>query len=289
MIEVLDPGALTTVQDLGRPGWAHLGVPRSGAADTRSLRLANRLVANPDGAAALETTLVGPRLRLTADAMVAITGATVDARAGDRTVPMNAPVYLRAGAVLEIGAATAGLRTYVAVRGGLACERTLGSASTDLLTGLGPRPLRAGDELAVDRAPDTFPAVDVAPAAPPEDAPCLGIVFGPRADWFTDEARRRLTGGGYEVSDTSNRVGIRLLGPELPRDGEDELPSEGMIAGALQVPPSGTPILLLADHPTTGGYPVIAVVRRRDLPAAGQLRPGQRVRFRASRDPVRGA
>ncbi len=288
MIEVIDPGALTTVQDLGRPGWAHLGVPRSGAADTRSLRLANRLVANPEAAAALETTLVGPKLRLTVPAVVALTGASVDARAGGRPLAMNAPVYLRAGETLIVGPALDGLRTYVAVRGGLACALTLGSAATDLLTGLGPRPLRAGDRLAVGPSPQAQPDVDVAPVAAPVAAPTLSLIFGPRADWFTAAARDRLTGSPYTVSDTSNRVGVRLVGPRLERRRDGELKSEGLVAGALQVPPNGRPILLLCDHPTTGGYPVIAVLASRDLPAAGQLRPGQEVSFRASR-PAAGA
>jgi biotin-dependent carboxylase-like uncharacterized protein len=279
-IEVLHPGALTTIQDLGRPGWAHIGVPRSGAADPRSLRLANRLVANPQHAPALETTLVGPQLRLHADAMVALTGASVDGRVGARPVPMNAPVYLRAGDVLEVGPATTGLRTYIAVRGGLDTTLTLGSASTDLLTGLGPRPLRKGDELAVGQAQRGFPGVDVAPTRRLEREPTLGLVFGPRDDWFTDEARRTLISHAYSVSDTSNRVGIRLLGPELTRSRTDELQSEGMATGALQVPPGGTPILLLADHPTTGGYPVIGVVDPADLAALAQARPGTLVRLR---------
>ncbi len=285
MIEILDPGSLTTIQDLGRPGWAHIGVPHSGAADPRALRLANRLLANPEDAPALETTLVGPRLRVHADAVVALTGAPVDASAGGRPVAMNAPIYLRAGDVLEVGGATAGLRTYIAVRGGLAPELTLGSASTDLLTGLGPRPLRAGLRIAVGPAPRELPAVDVAPTPALAAEPTLRLVFGPRADWFTDEARRRLTRSPYTVTDASNRVGLRLDGPTLDRRRPGELKSEGMVLGALQVPPSGAPILLLADHPTTGGYPVIAVVSRDDLPTAGQLRPGQAVRFREASPP----
>ncbi len=280
MIEVLEPGALTTIQDLGRPGWAHVGVSRGGAADTRSLRLANRLLANPDGAAALEATLIGPRLRFEESAVVAITGASVEARAGGRAVAMNAPVYVRAGETLDVGAASAGLRIYIAVRGGLECELTLGSASTDVLSGLGPPPLRAGAQLAIGRTPAGFPAVDVAPIPALASEPTLRIVFGPRDDWFTAEARARLIGERYSVSDTSNRIGVRLVGPELPRCREDELKSEGLTTGALQVPPGGSPILLLADHPSTGGYPVIAVVCSVDLPLAGQLRPGQNVRFR---------
>jgi biotin-dependent carboxylase-like uncharacterized protein len=284
MIEVLAAGSLTTIQDLGRPGWAHLGVPRSGAADASSLRLANRLLANPESAAALETTLVGPRLRFDRDATVALAGAPVDARIGGRAAAMNAPLRLRAGDVLEVGSASAGLRTYVAVRGGLACELTLGSAATDILTGLGPPPLRAGDRLAIGPAPAAQPAVDVAPTPALAAAPVLELLLGPRADWFTADSLRVLTSSDYTVSDTSNRVGLRLRGPALTRCRDDELKSEGIVAGALQVPPSGTPILLLADHPTTGGYPVVAVVRSADLPVAGQLRPGQGLRFHLAAD-----
>ncbi len=284
MIEVLAAGALTTVQDLGRPGWAHLGVPRSGAADPRSLRLANRLLANPETAAALETTLVGPRLRFARDATVALAGAPVDARIGGRAAAMNAPIRVRAGEVLEVGPASAGLRTYIAVRGGLECRLTLGSAATDLLTGLGPRSLRAGDRLAVGPPPAAQPSVDVAPTTALAAEPVLEVLVGPRDDWFTADALRVLTSALYTVSDTSNRVGLRLRGPTLSRCRDDELKSEGIVSGALQVPPSGTPILLLADHPTTGGYPVIAVVASADLPLAGQLRAGQGLRFRIAGD-----
>lgn len=283
MIEVLDPGALTTIQDLGRPGWAHLGVPPSGAADTRSLRLANRLVANPESAPALETTLVGPRLRLHRDVVLAFTGAHVEPKVGARQLPMNAPIYLRAGDILELGRASSGLRTYVGVRGGIDVELTLGSASTDMLTQLGPPPLCADQWLAVGPAPRRYPTVDVAPTLALEPEPTLRLSFGPRADWFTQESLRRLTSSRYTVSGTSNRVGIRLHGPELERSRDDELKSDGIVAGALQVPPSGAPILLLSDHPTTGGYPVIAVLASVDLPSAGQLRPGQHVRFRERR------
>lgn len=279
MIEVLTPGSLTTIQDLGRPGWAHIGVPPSGAADTRSLRLANRLLANPDGAAALETTLVGPRLRLHRDVVLAFTGATVEPKVGTRQLPMNAPIYLRAGDIVEVGRATNGLRTYVGVRGGIVAELTLGSASTDILTQLGPPPLRAQQQLAVGPTPRKYPTVDVAPTLPLAAEPTLRISFGPRADWFTAQARRTLITTRYTVSPTSNRVGIRLQGAQLARSRDDELKSEGIVAGALQVPPSGDPILLLADHPTTGGYPVIAVLASSDLPTAGQLRPGQQIRF----------
>jgi len=289
VIEVLNPGALSTIQDLGRPGLAHLGIPRSGAADRRSLRLANRLVGNPDSAPAIEATLVGPRLRVWEAATLALTGADVPARrlgAGraESELAMNVPVCAEAGDELAIGTARSALRTYIAVRGGLDVPRVLGSASTDLLTGLGPRPLRAGDRLAVGPAPQTPGPVDFAPdlhltAANAGGGVRLGVVLGPRTDRFSPESVQTFLLSEFEVTPSSNRVGIRLRGPALVPAHEQELPSEGLVPGAIQVPPDGQPIILLADHPTTGGYPVIAVVRSDQLPAIGQLRPGERVGF----------
>ncbi len=278
-IEVVRPGALTTVQDLGRPGFAHLGVPRSGAADRASLRLANRLVGNPDSAPALETTLVGPTLRFARAATIALTGATVDARLDDHAVAMNAALDVAAGATLRVGTARSGLRTYIAVHGGISVPAVLGSASTDVLSGLGPKPLAAGTTLAVGTLAQARVEVGVVAVRAVAAEPTLRIVPGPRDDWFTAAALATLTHGPYVVSADSNRTGVRLTGPDLRRTRDGELASEGMVPGALQVPPSGQPILLLADHPTTGGYPVIAVVGSDDLPIAGQLRPGQSVRF----------
>ncbi|MEV5748601.1 biotin-dependent carboxyltransferase family protein [Actinoallomurus sp. NPDC052308] len=272
-IEVLRPGPLCTVQDLGRPGYAHLGVPRSGAADAAGLRLANRLVGNPEDAAGLELTFGGAALRFDAPAWIAVTGAPVRVSPG----AMNAPCHVPAGTSVEFGTPSAGVRTYVAVRGGVDVPPVLGSRSTDLLSGLGPDPLTAGDRLAVGRASEPI-TVDYAPGYEPEDEPVLRILPGPRDDWF--ESLEPLTRGGYEVSSHSNRIGVRLEGRPLVRRREGELPSEGMVTGALQVPPNGLPIIFLADHPTTGGYPVAAVVASADLGRAAQLRPGQRVRFR---------
>lgn len=273
MIEVLRPGPLTTVQDLGRPGYAHLGVPHSGAADRASLCLANRLAGNPEGAACLELTFGGAALRFDASAWIAVTGAPLPMRPGG----MNAPFHVPAGAVVEFGTPTAGVRTYVAVRGGLDVPPVLGSRSADLLSGLGPAPLTAGDRLPVGR-PSGLINVDVAPGLVPERDPVLRITAGPRDAWF--ETLAPLVGEGYEVTAQSNRVGVRLDGPPLIRRREGELASEGMVTGALQVPPNGLPIIFLADHPTTGGYPVAAVLTAADVPRAAQLRPGQRVRFR---------
>lgn len=280
-IEVLAPGALTTIQDLGRPGWAHIGVPRSGAADRQSLRLANRLVGNDDGAAALETTLTGPRLRFLGEATVALTGAPVDARIADRAVQMNEPIAIAAGSELRVGTAKRGLRTYVAFRGGLDVRRVLGSAATDVLTGLGPAPLRRGDSLRVKGWAQSTSECAFGPSAFIElhDVPRLRVMLGPREDWFTRESLERLLGAELTVSSASNRIGVRLEGPPLERAREGELPSEGLVAGCIQVPPGGQPIMLLVDHPTTGGYPVLAVVRGEDLPLAAQLRPGQRLRL----------
>jgi biotin-dependent carboxylase-like uncharacterized protein len=300
-VEVLSPGALTTIQDLGRPGWAHIGVPRSGAADRPALRLANQLVGNLDLAAALETTLAGPRLRFDGPAVVALTGAPVRARVGDGAVPMNEAFELAAGDELKVGNASSGLRTYIAIRGGIAVPQVLGSAATDLLTGLGPARLARGDLLATgELAPVTGePALPTrhvtgggraiwppAPEPPPSgelpDSVLLHVIVGPRSEWFTADSIERLFHEPFTVDQASNRIGLRLQGPQLERSRADELLSEGLVPGAIQVPADGRPILLLVDHPTTGGYPVIAVVHSRDLPLAAQLRPGQNVRFVAS-------
>ncbi|GAA0911651.1 biotin-dependent carboxyltransferase family protein [Nonomuraea longicatena] len=276
MIEVLAPGPYASVQDLGRPGYAHLGVPRSGAADTGSLRLANRLVGNPEDAAGIELTYGGARLRFRTGAWVAVTGAPCVVTGGSG---MGAPFWVAAGGEVAFGLPDRGLRTYVAVRGGIAVAPVLGSRSTDSLSGLGPPPLRAGAVLPVGggRALAAI-SVDLAPL--PGVAPgVLRVVPGPRDDWFVSGALRELCAAPYEVSQDSNRVGVRLAGRELVRARAGELPSEGTVAGAVQVPPSGQPIVFLADHPPTGGYPVIGVVVGADLAVAAQLRPGERVRF----------
>jgi biotin-dependent carboxylase-like uncharacterized protein len=283
-IEVLSPGALTTIQDLGRPGWAHIGVPRSGAADRRALVLANRLVGNDDAAAALETTLAGPRLRFRGAAELALTGAPVRARAGQREVPMNEVFTVDDGEELRIGNANAGLRTYVAFAGGIDVPLVLGSAATDILTGLGPQPLRRGDLVALGTGAGggrTLPPPAPHPPPPPglPRSAGLRVIIGPREEWFTPSSNERLVGATFSVDQASNRIGIRLRGPRLERSRAGELPSEGLVPGAIQVPHDGQPILLLADHPTTGGYPVIAVLHSDDLPLAAQLRPGQELRF----------
>ncbi|REE95499.1 biotin-dependent carboxyltransferase family protein [Thermomonospora umbrina] len=281
MIEVVRPGPLATVQDLGRPGLAHLGVPSSGAVDGRSLRLANRLVGNPEGAACLELTFGGAALRFHGAAWVAATGAPSPLRVDGRAAGLNGPCRVPAGALVEFGLPLEGARTYLAVRGGLAVEPVLGSRSTDLLSGLGPAPLSPGDRLPVAGRADGPPmVVDQAPVPSLPTVPTLRVLPGPRDDWFAPGAFDALTTGTWVVTSESNRVGVRLTGRPLERAREGELPSEGMVTGAIQVPPNGLPIVFLADHPTTGGYPVIGVVTGVDIPLAAQLRPGQEMRFR---------
>jgi biotin-dependent carboxylase-like uncharacterized protein len=274
-VTVLATGAVTTFQDAGRPGQAALGIGRSGACDRASYRLANRLVGNADHAAVLEVTFGGLHLRADADIMVATTGARCVGAS-----PHNAPVYLRTGQELQLGTPATGLRTYVAVRGGFGAEPVLGSRSTDVLSGLGPAPISTGDVLEVCDPDLPAPGVDVAPVRDPDEGDVtVRVVPGPRRDWFTEGSWAALVSEAYTVTSDSNRVGLRLDGEPLERTRTDELPSEGMVRGALQIPPSGKPVLFLADHPVTGGYPVIAYVEDDDVDRCGQLRPGQVVRF----------
>ncbi|MBB5789335.1 biotin-dependent carboxyltransferase family protein [Jiangella mangrovi] len=291
VVEVLQPGILALVEDLGRPGLAAMGVGSSGAADGDSLRLANRLVGNVEGAAAVEFVLGGLVLLFRRAATVALTGAPADVGVGSRGAAFNAPFSVRAGEVLRVGRPARGLRSYLAVRGGIDVPPVLGSRSWDSLARIGPPPLRAGDLLPVGADHDGEPCVDVAPVAAPGDGATLRVVPGPRSDRFAPDALDTLFGTAYEVTAESDRVGLRLAGAPLEpaAPGLGELPPEGMVTGALQVPPSGRPVLFLADHPVTGGYPVVGVVVTADLPLAAQLRPGDEVRFRPTSRPAAGA
>lgn len=282
-LAVVRAGALTTVQDQGRPGHAHLGVPRSGALDAPAATLVNRLVGNPTEAAVLETTLNGCSVRPRSTVTMAVAGAPCPVTVDGRPAPWGAPVRVPGGALLDIGAARSGVRSYLAVSGGVAVEPVLGSRSTDLLSGLGPPPLTDGTVLPLGRTSGAHARVDVVPHPAPPSELVLRVTPGPREDWFTDAALRILTTRPYAVSSASNRIGLRTEGPALERSRAGELPSEGMVLGAVQVPPDGRPVVFLADHPTTGGYPVIAVVHPADLPGAAQATPGTPVRFVAVR------
>ncbi|GAB2693612.1 5-oxoprolinase subunit C family protein [Thalassiella azotivora] len=281
-LEVLATGPLALLQDAGRPGHAAVGVPRSGAADRTAYRLANRLVANTEGAAAVEVLLGGLALRATADVTVAVTGAPAPVRVDGRDVGHHAVVAVRAGQVLALGTPTAGLRSYFAVRGGVDVRPVLGSRASDTLSGTGPPPLAAGDLLPVGDDVTGYPHVDAVPPPPGDhgDAVALRVVLGPRHDWLDDPAG--LVTALWRVTPDSDRVGVRLDGPPLrrhPSVADRELPSEGTVRGAVQVPPSGRPVLFGPDHPVTGGYPVAGVLLAADADRSAQLRPGERVRL----------
>ena len=319
-LHVLATGMLTTVQDLGRPGFAHLGVTASGALDRAALRRANRMVGNNTGtavandmagvaagtpgtagAAGLETVLAGLRLKAAGTHVLAVAGGPVallleDATGAERSVPLDAPFVLRDGETVSLlpSPGDGGFRSYVAVRGGIELPPALGSRATDVLSGLGPAPLQPGMFLPV--APARLGSIVGFPEAappPPQDCTVLRYLPGPRQDWFTPHSLDAFERQEWGVDGQSNRIGLRLLGTPLVRAGANrtdpdrhteptpaaELPSEGMVEGALQVPPSGLPVLFLADHPVTGGYPVLGVVLAEDLGKAAQLAPGARVRF----------
>lgn len=256
------PGLLTTVQDLGRSGLAHLGVPRSGAVDVPALLRANRLVGNRPGAAALEVTASGPELVFEVDATVAVHDEA-------RFVP--------AGTVLDVGPVRRGLRGYVAVRGGVAVPPVLGSRSTCTLSGLGPPPLQEGQRLPVGDAVRGEPRPVEVPQLPAR--PVLRLLPGPRDEALAPQGWRQLVTTEWEVSTASDRTGVRLLGPPVERTRAPEPLSEGVVPGAVQVPPDGRPVLFLSGCPTTGGYPVVAVVADGDLWLVAQAAPGTRLRL----------
>jgi biotin-dependent carboxylase-like uncharacterized protein len=278
-LTVVDPGPLTTVQDRGRRGYAHLGVPRSGALDAGSACYANRLVGNPPEAALLETTLGGVSVRLHGTVTVAVTGAPAPVTVDGRPRPFAEPVVVRDGETLRVGPAVSGLRSYVALSGGVDVEPVLGSRSTDTLSGLGPAPLSTGATIPLGESTGSAVGVDVPVVLGFPGTVRLRVLPGPRSDWFTEAALEQLATACFTVTSDSNRVGIRLDGPTLERRRGEELPSEGLVPGAIQVPASGRPLVFLNDHPTTGGYPVIGVVAAQDLAVCAQLRPGNKICF----------
>jgi biotin-dependent carboxylase-like uncharacterized protein len=291
---VVLPGAVAVLEVLGRPGRSALGLSRSGAMDHAALRRANRLVGNASDAPALEVAGGGLRVRVRGALVLAVAGApapvTVTAPDGrDRSVPAEVPFAVDDGEEVALGAPQRGAYSYLAVRGSFAVQAVLGSASGDVLAGVGPAPLRPGDVLGVATGPAgrVVAAVQVPDVRPPSlaaagEVTTLDLLLGPRADWFTAAALERLCAQEWEVTAQSNRVGLRLRGEQpLERAVDGELASEATVAGALQVPPSGQPVLFMADHPVTGGYPVIGCVAARCLDAAAQVPVGGRLRFRA--------
>lgn len=279
-LRVRATGPLCLVEDLGRPGASGIGVGCSGAADRRALRQANRALANRDDAAALEVTLGGLEVEVVGGPVwFCVTGApapvTVDGRETGPYTVTAAPT----GAVLRLGTPATGLRSYLAVRGGVDVPPVLGSRSHDVMSGIGPPPVAAGDLLPVGAAPAAYPAVDALPPPVLHQEVVLAAVRGPRDTWVREVDV--LVSSCWTASDRSNRVGMRLGGAALEHvEPTRQLSSEGACRGAVQVPPSGEPVLFLADHPVTGGYPVVAVVVDADVDRAAQVRPGQSVRFR---------
>ncbi len=279
-LEVLRAGPLALVQDLGRPGLAHIGVGRSGAADRGSHALANRLLANPEGTATLEITLGGFAARVLGGAIdVTVTGA--DPRLVLDGIPfgINSIQHIGEGQVLTFGSPEAGLRSYLGVRGGIDVVPVLGSRSYDTLSGIGPAPLRPGDLIPIGRPAIALPAVEQAPVGPVTAGRTdLAVIPGPREDWFADPDA--LIRSEWVISERSDRVGVRLVGPPVRHRWPDrQLASEGAARGAVQVPPNGQPVILGPDHPVTGGYPVIGVITDADTDKVAQLRPGQQVRL----------
>lgn len=303
-LRILSPGLQSLVQDLGRPGYGGLGVSAAGALDRSSLRRANRIVGNEPAAAVVETVAGGLRVQAVGDQVLAVTGAPAaltvvtpsDVPAGPeaadaddaglpervREVPMATAFALLDGETLTLGAPERGFRTYLAIRGGVDAEAVLGSRSTDTMSGIGPAPLAPGQLLAAGAATSSNVVgnPEMQPDFPDTGVTVLDVVPGPRDDWFGAAALESLCTQDWSVTPRSNRVGMRLDGEPLQRNRDGELASEGTVAGAIQVPPEGQPVLFLADHPITGGYPVIGVVVDHQLDLAAQVPIGGRIRFR---------
>jgi KipI family sensor histidine kinase inhibitor len=289
-MEVLSVGLPVLFQDLGRSGQASQGISMSGALDRASFKAANRLVGNSPDAAALEVTLGGLSLRMHGRAVIGVTGAPVtisliDVNGTKLKAPMNQALALDDGDVVTLAAPLSGMRSYLAVRGGLDVAPVLGSIATDTLAQIGPAALGAGAMIGI--CPPPTGSVVASAILPAFDMPQTGqtvvldVVMGPRTDWFTTQAVESFLSQEWSVTPQSSRVGIRLSGEALKRDVDAELPSEATVRGALQVPASGQPVLFLADHPLTGGYPVIANVAGHHLDLAGQIPVGARIRFSA--------
>jgi antagonist of KipI len=289
-LEVLDGGLLTTVQDLGRTGYERYGVPVAGAMDPFALRAANLLVGNPLDAAALEITLAGPRLRATEKCLIAVAGADLGLRMNGWELPPWMAVFVRRGWTIEFGGRKAGCRAVLAVAGGIDVGPVMGSHSTYLSGGFGGlegRALRRGDLVPV--GPTDFPLPTQAGLTFPRrlipaysDTPEIRVVLGPQDDCFTDEGIATFLSSEYRGSSASDRMGCRLQGTKIAHKGPAGIISDGIPLGAVQVPPDGQPIIMLADRQATGGYPKIATVISADIPLLAQCVPGQSsVRFKA--------
>jgi len=283
-IQVQSPGLLTTVQDLGREGFGPIGVSPSGAADPIALRLGNQLVGNAEGAAALEMTLTGGTFLFPEGAIVALTGSDFGATLDGAAVDLWSSIEVRQGQTLSLGPTRSGARCYLCLRGGIAVTPFLGSASTHVLIGLGGfegRPLRKGDVLQIGPAAGSFRKRSIAPQAVQRFSlrNVLRFTTGPQTDWFRESSLRSFGEATYRVGEQSDRMGLRLKGSPVVQIPGRQMITEGVSLGAIQVPPSGLPIILFVDQQTTGGYPKIGNVTAADLHRVGQLRPRDEIRF----------
>ncbi|MGA9853847.1 MAG: biotin-dependent carboxyltransferase family protein [Gammaproteobacteria bacterium] len=279
MITVIEPGQFTSFQDAGRSGYAHLGVPHSGAADDLSMRHANLLVGNAANSPAMEMTLRGPTLQFKTNAVIAFAGGRVEPTLDDMPIPMYQSVIVHAGQTLTCGALLTGMRCYLAIAGGFSPPATLASTSSDTFAGLGPPVIRTGDQITCE-AHSLHQGWYL--RSPPEylRETTLRVIPGPHDDWFPTSALATFLGSTFEVCADSDRTGLRLGGESIPLKDHGELPSQGMVTGAIQIPGNGYPIALLTNHGTTGGYPVIAVVIQADWSRMGQLKAGDKLRFK---------
>lgn len=284
-VTVLQPGLLTTVQDMGRVGYQAFGVPVSGAVDRRSAAIANILVGNPQGEAVLECTLLGPRLRFDADACIAVTGGDLGAMLDGQPMPAYSAVTVKAGQVLRFSGVRTGCRAYLAFAGGLEVPAVMGSRSTYRRAGLGGfqgRELKAGDVLGLrvpGAAPRNLGARAIAPEFRARAEYTLHVLLGPQDDAFAPEGLEAFLGQAYTVTPEFDRMGCRLDGPIIRHKTSGDIISDGIAMGAVQVPASGKPIVMLSDCQTTGGYTKIAGVMSADFRILAQLKAGDRVRF----------
>lgn len=286
MIEIITPGLLTTVQDFGRVGVMKNGFTQNGAMDRYSMTVANRLCGNCDSAPVLEMTVLGVTARFTQDTVICVSGADFGAKINDKPIKRNKAYKINNGDILSMGAAKSGMRAYLAVAGGIVGEYVFGSASTNLKFAFGGhfgKKLQSGDVLSIGTGAFPLGEIDkweISESEYSKDAQ-LRVVLGPQNEMFTDEDIRLFLSQEYEVNAQSDRMGIRLSGEPLKSKNGMDIISDGIVFGSVQVPNSGEPIILMADHQTTGGYAKIATVISVDLPRASQLSAGNTVRFKS--------
>lgn len=284
-IQIINPGALTTVQDYGRIGYGEIGFSPSGAVDTKAMEIANCLVGNEIGEGVLECTLFGPTIHFTQDNVIAVTGADMNPKVNDREIPMNTAVSVKAGEDLVLAFARKGCRSYIAFAGGLEIKECFGSKSTNIKCAIGGyhgRPLKATDEIAfvkpTSKLPDmekrTYPYSD-ADASPK----IIRVVMGPQDDYFTEEGLHTFETGRYQLTNDSNRMACKLSGPIIASKQATDIISDGISLGSIQVSSNGQPIIMLADRQTTGGYAKIGTVISTDIPRIAQCKPGDEIRF----------